>query len=163
MGALSESFEERLREIEAYLDLLGTIEMLVRDGPPRVGETVISTQQQKILYSSVYLQLYNLVEATITWCLDAVASAAADSGRWSPGELTEQLRREWIRSMARTHTALNEENRLQTAIELCDRLIQALPIIAWRLDRRGGGNWDDKEIAAITKRLGCTLTLTRRL
>jgi hypothetical protein len=160
VGALSESFEERLQEIDAYLDLLEAIERVVRDGPPKVGDTVITTQQQRILYSSVYLQLYNLVEATVTWCMDAVSAAAAQDGRWLPGDLTDHLRREWVRTTARTHVQLNDEHRLQSAIELCDRLVQALPVIAWKLDRRGAGSWDDNQIEEITERLGCELHLS---
>ena len=64
MDPLTESFEERLQEIEVYLDLLEHLEQQVAIGPPKIGESSITTQQQKILYSSVYLQLYNLVEAT---------------------------------------------------------------------------------------------------
>ena len=77
-GALTRAFEERLQEIEAYLDLLATLEDQIRSGPPRIGEAIVTSQQQKILYSSVYVQIYNLVEATITWCVEGVCAAAAD-------------------------------------------------------------------------------------
>ena len=76
-AALSQTFEEQLQEIETYLDLLEVFE--VQAG--RIGEATITAQQQKILYSSVYLQIYNLVEATITWCVEAVRSAAC--GPWA--------------------------------------------------------------------------------
>ena len=112
MDTLTETFEERLQEIDAYLDLLDALERQVHDGPPKIGGGTITAQQQKILYSAVYLQLYNLVEATVTWCLDAVCTAAADNGRWLPGDLTSELRREWIRTKARTHVNLTEDNRL---------------------------------------------------
>ena len=85
---LRDDFEERLQEIETYLDLLDMLEKQVRLGPPMMGESTISAQQQKILYSSVYLQLYNLVEATVHWCLKAVdrdvepLPARLDLRRW---------------------------------------------------------------------------------
>ena len=84
-AALSQTFEERLQEIETYLDLLEAFEV---QAGRRIGEATVSAQQQKILYSSVYVQIYNLVEATITWCVEAVRSAAADHGRWKPGDLS---------------------------------------------------------------------------
>jgi hypothetical protein len=96
MDQLTQTFEERLQEIEAYLDLLEALERQVQQGPPKIGGAAITTQQQKILYSSVYLQLYNLVEATVTWCVDAVVAAAAEKGRWRPADLVESLRREWV-------------------------------------------------------------------
>jgi HEPN superfamily protein len=154
---LTEAFKDRLQEIDAYLDLLDALEGQVRTGPPKIGDSPITAQQQKILYSSVYLQLYNLVEATITNCIDAVVAAACNGGRWRPGDLAPQLRREWVRAAAHTHADLNYENRLKTAVVLCDRLIQAVPIWAWAVEAGGGGNWDDHQIEDITERLGFDL------
>jgi hypothetical protein len=155
---LSEPFEERLQEIEAYLDLLEALERQVQTGPPAIGGATITAQQQKLLYSCVFLQLYNLVEATVTWCVSAVCSAAGEQGRWMPADLTINLRREWVRSMTRTHIELNQENRLDAAVELCEFLIQAKPIFKFAVARRG--NWDDHEIRAITSRLGCELKIS---
>ncbi len=159
---LSQTFEERLQEIEAYLDLLEALEKQVQTGRPFIGAATVTTQQQKILYSCVYLQLYNLVEATVTWCIEAVYAAAADNERWRPSDLSEGLRHEWIRSKARAYLSdLPIENRLKSAVELYDHLIQALPISEWKIERSGGGNWDDKAIESITSRLGCELPISR--
>ena len=54
MDTLAETFEERLQEIDAYLDLLDALERQVHDGPPKIGGGRITAQQQKILYSAVY-------------------------------------------------------------------------------------------------------------
>ncbi len=160
MDTLTETFEERLQEIDAYLDLLDALEQQVHDGPPRIGRGRITVQQQRILYSAVYLQLYNLVEATVTWCLDAVCTAAAESSRWLPGDLTSELRKEWIRTKARTHVDLNAENRLATTIEFCEHLIQSLPVAAWNIERRSAGSWDDLLIEEMTERIGCRVRLS---
>ena len=67
MATLEQSFEDRRQEIEAYLALLEVLDREVQSGrPPTIGETAITARQQRILYSAVYLQLYNLVEATVT-------------------------------------------------------------------------------------------------
>lgn len=159
-GPLSQPFEERLQEIEAYLDLLEALEVQAGGGlAPRIGEALITTQQQKVLYSSVYLQIYNLVEATVTWCVDAVCSAAADGGRWRPGDLAETLRREWVRSIARTHTELSTQNRLDSTLRLFQHLVQGLPVEAWEIEK-GGGNWDDEQIELIVRRLGFELQIS---
>ena len=158
---LSQTFEERLQEIEAYLDLLEALEKQVQTGRPFIGAATVTTQQQKILYSCVYLQLYNLVEATVTWCIDAVCAAAADNERWRPRDLSENLRREWIRSKARAYLSeLTIQHRLQSAVDLCDHLIQARPISEWKIERGQAGNWDDKAIELITNRLGCPLEIS---
>jgi MAE_28990/MAE_18760-like HEPN len=163
MDDLTQTFEERLQEIEVYLDLLDALERQVQAGPPKIGGAAITAQQQKILYSCVYLQLYNLVEATVTWCVDAVCAAAAEKGRWRPADLITNLRREWVRSTARTHLELNEANRLEGAVQLCDHLVQSLPLLKWSIEGGRRGNWDDEEIKAITARLGCDLRISNEV
>lgn len=159
MNDFVQAFEERLQEIEAYLDLLELLERQVQQGPPRIGETgpTISVQQQRILYSSVYLQLHSLVESTITRCVDAVSTAVVEKGPWLPSDLSVNLRREWVRYIARTHTELTYEHRLESALMLCDHLVQILPVSPFTVERGGGGNWDDNTIYDISTRLGLSL------
>ncbi len=107
------------------------------------------------------MQLYNLVESTIISCINAVTAAAATGGCWLPGDLSDNLRREWVRVVAKTHTDLNVDNRLKTAVAFCERLIRLDPISAWEIESGGGGNWDDHEIEDITERLGCNLNIDR--
>ena len=162
MEVMEQVFTERLQEIETYLDLLAAIEEQVRGGPPRLGSegAVITATQQRILYSSVYLQLYNLVESTITKCIEAVSMAVASGGRWRPADLSGELRREWVRYLAQTHIDLNYENRLAGSIAMCEHLIHSLPVNDLEIERGGGGNWNDEEIFRMAGRLGCPLTLS---
>jgi hypothetical protein len=160
---VKQAFEERLQEIDAYLDLLEALERQVRRGPPTIGGAPITARQQKILYSSVYLQLYNLVEATATWCIDAVTEAAAKGARWRPADLASPLRREWVRTTARTHTDLNCDHRLEAAVGLCDTLLKSTPISQWGIEKGGGGNWDDNALEAITERIGCDLNISAQV
>jgi hypothetical protein len=157
---ITQAFEERLQEIDAYLDLLDALERQVRNGPPTIGGAPITAQQQRILYSSVYLQLYNLVEATATWCTEAVTEAASEGTRWRPADLASNLRREWVRTTARTHVDLNYDHRLAATVDLCDILLKATPISHWAIERGGGGNWDDYALEDITKRIGCDLNIS---
>lgn len=160
---LNIGFQERLAEVETYLDFLSTMEAQAQQGPPRIegAEHPITTQQQRILYSSVYLQLYNLVEATMSRCIETIAEAAKDNARWRPSDLSDSLRREWVRVTARTHVDLTPEHRLESALRLCDHLVGALPISAFDIDKGGGGNWDDSEIEAFSKRLGFQLAVSQ--
>lgn len=160
MEELGEAFEERFREIESYLELLDAIEQQVQTGPPRLGKDgpLITADQQRILYSSVYLQLYNLIEATITRCIEGVCVAAANG--WYPSDLSAQLRREWVRFKARTHVDLNYENRLKHAFELFEELSQGGPISVLKIEK-GGGNWDDSEIEGIARRIGFELRISQ--
>lgn len=156
----SEGLEERLREVDSYLDFLRSIEKATMSGPPRLigSEEPITTEQQRILYSSVYLQLYSAVESTITRCLDFVTVATLDHRKPKPGELSDRLRRVWVQEIARTHVDLTPAHRLDSALSLCNHLVEQLPVPAFKISK-GAGNWDDTEIEEITKRIGCSLAV----
>jgi hypothetical protein len=162
MAQIRSAFDERLEEIEAYLELLEGVEREVRSGTPRLGSSglIITARQQRILYSSVYLQLYNLVEATITKCLDAVCAAAMNGGKWRPGDLSTELRKEWVRFTARTHITLSDENRLRHALELVEQLVQALPVTKLQVET-SSGSWDDAQIENVTTRIGLRLQISQ--
>jgi hypothetical protein len=160
MNSLSQSFEDRLKEIDDYLELLKALDHQLGIGPPMLGGSPVTGQQQKILYSSVYLQLYNLVEATVTWCIDAISAAAVLNGSWKAGDLSRELQREWVRTHAQTHTDMNHDNRLSKTVWFFSQFKNDPPLALWSIEKGGGGNWDDKEIEDITKRLGCDLNIT---
>lgn len=155
-------FEERFGEVEAYLDLLDEIEQATRSGVPRIAISnyPISAQQRRILFSSVYLQLYNLVEATMARCVAEITEAAATAGRWQPHELNDALLSEWVRATAFTHSEMSASNRLKHALEMSEHLVNRLPISNFSIDVGGGGNWDDEVIYKMAERLGCPLSLT---
>lgn len=154
-------FDERYAEIEAYLSFLQNVEEAAREGTPRLRGTdaPITTDQKKILNSSFYLQLYNLVEATVLRCLEAVVAAIEEAER-RPSELSIELRREWVRSIARTHSDLGPDKRLQAALDLCEQLLQQMPIKDFKIEPGGGGNWDDSSIEKLCERVGCGLTIS---
>lgn len=162
MSALVAGFEERLAEVEAYLAFLSAMETCAQQGPPRLAGAAhpITVQQQRILYSSVYLQLYNLVESTMSRCIGAVTEAAKESNRWMPSDLSHSLRSEWVRMMARTHVELSPERRLKSALDLCNHLVASLPVAEFAIDQGGGGNWDDQAIETISRRLGLHLVVS---
>jgi hypothetical protein len=162
---LGQFFEERVVEVESYLTFLETIADAARSGPPKIADVdiTITTTQQKILYSSLYLQLYNLVEATVSRCIESICDAAASHAEnWQVADLNESLRREWVRTVARTHIELSYENRLQSALDMCNHLISKLPIQQFTIEV-GGGNWDDEAIEKIGDRVGCRLLLSREV
>ncbi|MGA5312296.1 MAE_28990/MAE_18760 family HEPN-like nuclease [Micromonospora taraxaci] len=155
-------FEERFDEVSDYLDLLEQLEAVTASGPPRiaVSDYRITTSQRRILYSSVYLQLYNLVEATVSRCIGAITDAASSAEQWLPHQLNGELQREWVRAMARTHVDMTPEKRLKFALELSNHITNQLPIADFVIDIGGGGNWDDEAIFKVGKRLGCRITVS---
>ncbi|MFJ2632756.1 MAE_28990/MAE_18760 family HEPN-like nuclease [Streptomyces sp. NPDC087422] len=162
-GDLLPFFEERFGEVDAYLELLDQVETATQSGVPRIAGSnyPISADQQKILYSSVYLQLYNLVEATMARCVAAITDAAAAAGQWQPHDLNEYLHQEWVRAVAGTHIELSPVNRLKYALRMSDHIVNKLPVSTFAIDTGGGGNWDDESIHEMAKRLGCQISLSK--
>ncbi|OAI16483.1 hypothetical protein A1359_07480 [Methylomonas lenta] len=162
VAELSRAFEERQAEVSTYIEFLQSLEQASRSGIPKLENVdhSISTDQQKILYSSVYLQLYNLVESTITRCLEAVTNAATNSGTLYAKDLSESLRSEWVKGMARTNKELSSDNRFLAAMELCEHLISNRPITVLSITKGGGGNWDDTNIENTTLRVGFNLNIS---
>jgi len=152
-------FEDRVAEIESYISLLELVEQEAKSGPPEIGGSAITTCQQRMLYASVYLQLYNLVEATATWCTTAVAEATTDGGTWKVGQLDSTIRREWVRTNLRTHIHLNPTNRLNSSFDVFASVLNDGPIAEWGIEQGGGGNWDDGAIESISERIGCVLRI----
>ena len=93
--------------------------------------------------------------ALMPWLLPLLKKVAGD-----PLISFESLRREWVRSTARTHLELNQDHRLEAAVTLCEHLVQALPLLDWSVDEGRRGNWADEEIKNITTRLGCELHIS---
>ncbi len=159
METLIASFEERLAEVDVYLDFLKSIEATAQNGPPRLNgaDNPITASQQKILFSTVYLQLYNLVEASMTRCIDAVAAATMTDSRWRPADLSAHLRKEWVRAKAKPYADLHPDRRYTTAVEVFDHVVAALPVVEFEIERGGGGNWDDAVIENVCQRLGLAI------
>ena len=55
VSELTDGFQERLAEVETYLEFLAAMEEAAQDGPPQFkrAQHPISAQQQRMLYSSV--------------------------------------------------------------------------------------------------------------
>jgi hypothetical protein len=159
-GPLEVAFEERLAEVVAYLHFLDELEAAAQAGAPKFGDTgnPLSPQQTHILRAAIFVQLYNLVEATMTRCLDALASASW-SGAWRPVDLNPSFRKEWIKVIVAANKELNADNRLKCAVALADILMHATPLEEFRLERGGGGNWNDTNIEAMLERVGLRLRL----
>lgn len=153
----------RYSEILSYLELLDAIDSETKAGAPRLGNHngyQISTQQIKMLYSSVYLQCYNLVESTITNCIEVICQAIVSENAL-PKNLNTKLQYEWVRFVAKTNIDSNAEKRQINAMKLFDHSVQMQTVAnpQFKLDRGGGGNWDDKEIASFCERIGFPLNI----
>jgi hypothetical protein len=160
-GPLERAFSERLAEVEAYLSFLDELETAAQTGAPRFGDAgnPLSPQQTEILRAGVFVQLYNLVEATMTRCLDALA-AASWNGAWRAADLNPQFRKEWIKVVVAANKEMNADNRLTYAVALADLLVQAAPLTEFKLEKGGGGNWTDANIENMLERVGLRVRLT---
>jgi hypothetical protein len=160
-GELETAFDERLTEVEAYLGFLDELEAAAKMGAPKFGDSgsPLSPQQTHILRAGIFVQLYNLVEATMTRCLDALASASCNA-EWRAADLIPHFRKEWVRVVVAANRELNADNRLKYAVALADHLVQEVPLEEFKFERGAGGNWNDTNIEDMLARVGLRLRLT---
>lgn len=155
---IREHFQNRLDEIESYFQLLDSLDRQIQtQGSPSIGDNAeqITNQQQRILYSSVYLQLYNLVESTITVCTRAVSQAIKET-ELKPENLTPELLKEWLRGIIKANS---NENCIKSTLDICHHLITQKSIDKFSIELGMGGNWYDVEIYKLTQRIGLDLNV----
>ena len=158
---LQRFFNERRSEVDEYVSFLQDIDAASQSGPPRlqgIGQP-ITVSQHKILMSSLYLQLYNLVEATFSQALVAIQDAAF-AGSIRARDLGDEMLSEWVRAVARTHEDLNPGNRLQAALDACRQVVDDIFITGLTLDMSVSGNLDDTQIEKLGDRLGLGFRVT---
>ncbi|HLO98063.1 MAG TPA: MAE_28990/MAE_18760 family HEPN-like nuclease [Fimbriimonas sp.] len=156
------SFEERKIEILSYLDLVEGLEEMIKNGCTVIQggsrSCSLSPDQQRMLYAGVYIQLYNLIESTVTLLLNELEATVSGDGTWDARALTDKMRREWIKSIVADKEELQaNDTRLTRAIQLSDHFIGNCPL-KFRVPRGGGGNWNDEAVSELATRLGVTLT-----
>lgn len=159
MGELSAIYEERRSEIDAYFSLLEALERQLESGPPRLGEDgpVITATQLRIMYSNVFILLYNLVEAIVNKCSIVLCAAITQEEKWFPGDLSDQLKTEWVLGYIKNDPQLSHKNRIKKSMEMFDHLVSSLPIRYMSIVKSNGGNWDDVEISKFSRKVGCKL------
>lgn len=158
---LENAFDERWAEVEAYLCFLEELETAALVGAPkfRDGGKPLSPMQTQILRAGVFVQLYNLVESTMTRCLDELASASY-AATWKAADLNPHFRKEWIKVIVAVNKELNADNRLKYAVALADLLVREAPLEEFKLEKGGGGNWTDTHIEEMLERVGLRLRLS---
>lgn len=154
-------FEERSQEIRSHLKFLENLDEAKREkGVPKFlgTEKEINVTQNQILVSIVYLQLYNLVEAIMNTSLEYLERVVIES-KIPPSDLSEKLLEEWIRFIAKTREKdLGSEKRFEAALDLHKSSSQNL-LVDFKIEKGGGGNWDDEEIEKFCRRIGCELNI----
>lgn len=164
MNEVIAAFSDRKNEIDVYLDLVATLERGIQNGIPNIKigaeDYTITPLQQRILYAGIYLHLYNLVESTVTLLMQAIENTASKEIKSNAWELSELMRRQWVKSMAQTHdAAINPETRLTHALNMCNQLVGLIPF-EMKLPKSAGGNWDDDKIEHLAEKLGVKIQLT---
>lgn len=159
-------FNERIYDIESYFELVNNIELAISSGGAilhfSTTSYVVKPEQQKIMYSSIYLHLYNLIESTISMLIDAVERHATTGINGQLGLLTEKMRKIYVTSVAAPYELLTNEKRLEKALVLFEQVLNLHPIDI-KIPPGGGGNWDVTEIEKLSKSIGVNIALSAPL
>ncbi|AOA58186.1 MAE_28990/MAE_18760 family HEPN-like nuclease [Acinetobacter larvae] len=159
-------FNDRVSDIESYFELVHNIELAISTGNAVLrfndNNYMIQPEQQKILYSSIYLHLYNLIESTISSLIKAIERHATLGIDGQLNLLTEKMRKLYVTSVTAPYELLNNEKRLEKAILLFEQVLNLKPFDI-KIPLGGGGNWDVSEISKLSNNIGVEIRLSGSL
>jgi hypothetical protein len=164
MDLVRDTFNTRLSDIESYFELVNNIEKAIGNGGAtlHIDDTPyrISATQQKIMYSGIYLHLYNLVESTMILLIEAVERHTSSSILNNVSLLTDKMRRLYVKSVAEPVDAnsISPEKRLLKYLKLFDQVLGINPVEI-KIPKGGGGNWGVQEIEKISEKIGVMLNV----
>lgn len=163
MEIVRTTFEDRVSDIEEYFSFVESVEASVSNGYGsfKVSESKqhnITPEQQKILYSNMYLKLYNLIESTVSMLIDAVERHAREDIEDDLSLLSDSMKGLYVKSMLSVHESLTPENRADRAMKLINQVLKVEPLEI-KIPPGNSGNWDSDQIRKLCKRLGFKLEI----
>lgn len=167
MEIVRTTFEDRVSDIEEYFSFVKAVEDSVAYGcgKLRVSDNEqhnITPAQQKILYSNMYLKLYNLIESTVSMLVGAVERHACEDIEDNLALLSENMKGLYVKSVLSIHESLTPENRANRAMKLINQVLKVEPLEI-KIPPGNSGNWDSDQIKDLCKRLGFKLNLPKGL
>lgn len=158
MAVLQAEFRQQVRAIYKYLRMLqfidqGSAQLLARGA---VNPRPIDLATTHVLKASVYLHLYNLIEATVRSALARVAKEI-EAQNLTFVQLTKEWQASWLKTTGRSTEALNAEARLASLLEVATHIVSQ-NTVAFEPDLPGG-NVDDRRIEKLLERHGVALKL----
>ena len=152
MRSYEELLSGRAEEITSHLSLIEelTDAAIAREGVANLQR--VEMEHVDVLKSGFLVHLYNVVEAVMAQILEEVRG---DVVRYPPAKWSSLVRTEWVRARAGVEWGIESHQRLSRTAKIVDEAIEGAINVEFRV--RHGGNWSDREIAAVSERLGCSL------
>lgn len=148
-------FEEREKDINSYISLLKTIELLKSNEEKR-----FEIEHINILKGNTYIILYNYIEGVISGILKVLSIEIVKSNKY-PYDFTENIQKEWVKHMIQSNDInMNINNRIDKCIDIIN-YFKGDYKLTLEIHKGGGGNFDDKEIIGLLKRLGISKEINR--
>lgn len=164
MSALQEELDERTGEVRRYFDFLECALAM----EPRVRfrceagytEESISDDVQKVLKATVFLLMYNLVEATFRRCVDTIGESIERAGidyKNARNEIRDLFIDSVFRRADPFSSNLNTHKETTRFIVSC--IIESSAINLASSDIKFGGNLDARRIRELAAEYGLSLVL----
>lgn len=155
MNIARDVLNDRINEIQIYVDLLEKFDRANRD-----GNSIVSTEQYHILMANTFVLMYNMIEATVTQLIRRLGEIISQNSE-CPRCLTDKIISEWIASHLGTKEQLSPDSRLEKGKEFYRHVLSDSGT-SLVFSKGGGGNWDDEEIFRFSEKLGINLRLIPR-
>lgn len=166
MELVRSTYSDRVSDIEAYFKLVENISAAISNGGAKFKDNTnvytVTIQQQKILFANTYIQLYNLIESTVTQLLGAVGRHTKSGIDGDLTKLSDKIRTLYLKHIIPPEDNVSPEKKLERSLELLQQAL-GLKELDITIPRGGGGNWDVKEIDKLNKRIGVDLQLPQSI
>lgn len=119
MSELKEVYDERRLEVSSYLEILQVIDGAAKNGRVAISGTkfVLESKQIKMMYSTLFLHLYGLIECILSSFLREIEKFLR-SGKATPSNLPPELFKLWVSNAFRGDKDLTLEKKIDIASQI---------------------------------------------
>lgn len=164
MGRARIDFQQRMQEVDEYFRLISILDQTnpvlhyEEDATSIPKQQVISMDLTRILKSSAYLLLYNLMEATVKNCLNQIFDSIR-SENLSYSDVAEKMRSIWAAQQMAKYRASTDDT-LKTRIKtIADDIVNRALIDLEHSITRISGNIDARAIREFAEEYGFDETI----
>lgn len=158
MGVLRYEFEERSLEIDAYFDLVEKVEQGYKSINNNVGERIaLDDKLEKILKSTGFVLLYNLIESTIFNSIIDIFDEI-QSKNLSYSHVNDHIKRYWLKHQLEFDNKSSKHTIVSNFHSIIDGVLKTELITLSKEHIEYGGSLESTKIKELSKEIGVELT-----
>lgn len=155
MGILRTDFLDRVEEIESYFSFVENIEKgnKVLTDYSKTATTNIDDKLEKILKSTAFLLLYNLIESTILNSITDIFDEI-EVKKISYSKVNFNIKKYWIKHNLKFNENSKKKSIAENFQDIVSQILEHMPLVIEKEHVEYGGSLETTKIKAICKEIG---------